>query len=219
MRKLLIAGVLLATVTVVACGDDATAPLPKLLLVTNGGFETGDLTGWTDSIVRSDTSVPGGIYITGDTIGPASGHRIPLPAYGAYAALNDQDGPTMHILYQDIMIPAKYSAAFTATIYLNNENITFVNAPNDGLSILGEANQQFRIDVMDPSAPVDDVGAGVLQNLYQTVPADSLTPTKTVTVTADLSGFAGETIRLRFAEAGNQFYFQAQIDSVQVTGT
>ncbi len=50
---------------------------------------------------------------------------------------------------------------------------------------------------MATSAPVDDVGTGVLQNLYQTMPGDPLTDT--LQVTADLSLYAGQTVRLRFA--------------------
>jgi hypothetical protein len=197
------------------CGDDPVAPRPTVLLVTNGDFETGDLSGWTDSIVSSTAA---GVYVGNDTLGPASGAVIPLPPEGNNAALFDQNGATTHILYQDIMVPAEYNAAFQAMIYLNNTHTDYVIAATEGLSVIGiEANQQFRIDVMDPAAPVDDVGAGVLQNLYQTMPGDSLT--RSFQVTADLSAYAGQTVRLRFAAAVKQFFFQIGIDAVQVTGT
>ena len=45
MGSTLLAGTLLAGVAALGC-DDSTGPLPTLFLVTNGGFETGDLTDW-----------------------------------------------------------------------------------------------------------------------------------------------------------------------------
>ncbi|HEX5004907.1 MAG TPA: hypothetical protein VFV65_06295 [Gemmatimonadales bacterium] len=215
MRKLFIAGALLATVVAGACSDEPTGPTPPVYLVSNGTFETGDLTGWTDSAV---TTVSGGVFATGDTMTPMSARPVPLPAEGAFWALFDQVTDNTTILYQDIAIPAGKTASFTARIYLNNEYTDYVISPTTGLLTGGLVpNQQFRIDVMDRAADIDDVGAGVLQNLYQTMPGDPLNAN--VTVAADLSAFAGDTVRLRFAVAVGENFFQVGIDSVQVTGT
>ena len=217
MRRILLAGAVLAGVATLGCSDDPTAPPPRptLLLVTNGGFETGDLTNWTDSVVSNGT---GDVYVVSDTIAPTSGTIIPAPPEGTNQALFDQNASTMHIMYQDITIPAEYNAAFTASIYLDNRHADYTIAPTEGLSVVGvEANQQFRIDVMSTSAPVDDVGTGVLQNLHQTMPGDPLIDT--LQVTADLSAYAGQTVRLRFAAAVRENFFAVAIDTVQVTGT
>jgi hypothetical protein len=156
--------------------------------------------------------------VTGATTGPASGQPVPVPSGGSFWALIDQNSDVTAMLYQNIAIPADRDAAFTATIYLNNEHTDFIIAPTIGLMTAGaEANQQFRIEVMDPTSDIDDVGAGVLQNLYQTMPGDPLS--ENITVTADLSAFAGQTIRLRFAAAVGEDFFQIGIDSVEVTGT
>jgi hypothetical protein len=215
MHPLLRAATLVIVAAAIACGDDGR---PTLQLVTNGGFETGDLTGWTDSVIDGFGNAVG-VYVTNAATGPASSHPIPAPASGTYGALFDQNGEAQHIVYQDIAIPAGYtSAAFTASIYLNNEHSDYVIAPTGGLAVQpvsAEPNQQFRIDVMSPAAPVDGVGAGVLRNLYQTMPGDPLT--NNIVVTDDLAAFAGQTIRLRFAAAVGEMFFQVGIDAVQVS--
>ena len=65
----------------------------------------------------------------------------------------------------------------------------------------GQKNQQFRIDVMKPEAPLESLDpADVLRTVFATKPGDplSMTPTR---VTANLSAFAGQTVRLRIANA------------------
>jgi hypothetical protein len=77
---------------------------------------------------------------------------------------------------------------------------------------------------MDPTAPVDDVGAGVLRNIFITAPGDPLVTTAPGdpqmtpvyrTIVADLSAFAGQRIRLRFAEVNNQLFLQMGVDKVR----
>ncbi|MDP3909605.1 MAG: hypothetical protein Q8Q14_04370 [Gemmatimonadales bacterium] len=213
MRPFLRATAVLLVAAGLACSDDSTAPTPLLLLVENGGFESGDLTGWMKSVTTLDVA---DVYVTDAATGPASGNNIPAPPEGTYGALFDQDGPATHILYQDITIPAGYTVAdFTASIYLNNVLTDYHIAPTEGLAVNGsEQNQQFRIDVMNPGAAVDDVGAGVLENLYQTDPGDPLS--ENILVTANLAAYAGQTVRLRFAAAVNEDFFQVGIDEVQV---
>ena len=80
-----------------------------------------------------------------------------------------------------------------------------------------EPNQQARVDIMDPSAPVDGVGAGLLENIFVTSPGDPAESGYT-TITADLGAYAGQTIRLRFVEVDNQNSFYFGVDNVQVTG-
>jgi hypothetical protein len=76
-------------------------------------------------------------------------------------------------------------------------------------------NQQFRADIMMPGSDAFDVGAQVLANVYQTDPGDPLVSGYS-TVTFDLSAYAGQTIRIRFAEVDNQNFFQAGVDNVAI---
>lgn len=50
-------------------------------------------------------------------------------------------------------------------------------------------------------------------NVYQTQPGDPLTLGYT-TISADLSAYAGRTVRIRFAEVDNQLYLNAGVDQV-----
>lgn len=194
---------------VVACGGDDVQHL-----VENGGFESGDFTTWTVSNAGN-----GGFVVTDDTIVQSTavtGAGVPLPPEGTYAAVTDMSAAGTRILYQDIDIPNGAQATFRATIYVENLAGDYVIAPTVGLDYTSEANQQVRVDVMDPAAAVADVGAGVLLNIFQTQPGDSLIlPPRQIT--ADLSAFAGQTVRIRFAEVDNQNFQHFGVDAVDVS--
>ena len=77
-------------------------------------------------------------------------------------------------------------------------------------------NQQYRVDLIKPSAPIDSVAAGnVLRNLFQTQPGDP-NPKGYTLIATDISAFAGQTVRLRFAEVDNQGFFNAAVDNVGI---
>ncbi len=73
----------------------------------------------------------------------------------------------------------------------------------------------MRVDIMDPNAPVDDIGAGVLQNLFLTSPGDPASIGYT-NIAADLSAYSGQTIRIRIAEVDNQGYLNGSIDDISM---
>lgn len=77
------------------------------------------------------------------------------------------------------------------------------------------ANQQFRADIMMPGSDTFAVDAAVLANVYQTDPGDPLVSGYS-TVTYDLSAYAGQTIRIRFAEVDNLTFFQVGVDNVAI---
>jgi len=56
----------------------------------------------------------------------------------------------------------------------------------------------------------------VLANLFQTNPGDPLTNGGYTTVSFSLDAFAGQTVRLRFAEIDNQLFFNVGIDNVRL---
>ncbi len=89
-------------------------------------------------------------------------------------------------------------------VYYENQGGTFATPPSLDYNVF--PNQQYRVDIVRPSAPVDSVAPGdVLANVFQTNVGDpsSLAPTP---VSVDLSGFAGTTVRIRFAEVDNQAF-------------
>ena len=102
------------------------------------------------------------------------------------------------------------------TTWYDNWNIDFYTPDSLSYQIL-EPNQQYRIDIMKPDAPVDSVAPeDILATVFRTEVRDpaSMEPTP---MTVDLSQFAGSTVRLRFAEVDNQNLFVAGVDDVKVT--
>ena len=181
-------------------------------LIINGGFETGDLTGWTD--INSAGSSGSWFAYMGNT-SPLSAQPILPPPDGDWAATTDQIAPGSHILFQDIEIPKNFIVNCSVIVYYENTNIEFI-APlsldwDDG------PNQQARIDIMDPDAPNFDVETGVLENILHTLPGDPLTLSYT-TLNFDLTDFAGTTVRFRAAEVDNQSGFRFSIDNLSCIG-
>lgn len=200
-----IGGVLVAAALSLGCGDSSG---PVLQLVTNGGFETGDFTGWT-----VDNAGVGDFFVLSDSTGHGLADTILGPPESTYAAVTIQSGPGSHILYQDLALPTHSKIRLQATVYICSL-ASF--ADNGNLDHSGLANQQFRVDIVDPAANVRDVGAGVLLAVWRTMPGD---PRESgyVLLDVDLTAFAGQTVRLRFAEVDNQVQLHAAVDAVSVT--
>ena len=187
------------------CGDSSG---PTLQLVQNGGFETGDLTAW-----NVDNLGSGAFIVLSDTVGNGLADTILAPPDSTFAAVSIQSNPGSHVLYQDIFLPANARVRFQATVYVLSM-AAFVDA--GGLVHTAGANQQFRVDIVSPGAPLRDVGAGVLLAVYRTMPGDTVA-SGYIHLTADLTPFAGQTVRLRFVEVDNMDYLHAGVDAVSVT--
>ncbi len=113
-----------------------------------------------------------------------------------------------NILYQDFTIPTT-TTSLTLSLNLMLFSANAFTNPNQVSALTyttQQHNQQFRIDLMDPNANPEDVGSGVLKNLFQTTPATSAaggyTPIS-MDLTPFLSTLAGKTVRLRFAGVTN----------------
>ena len=188
-------------------------------LFENGGFETGDFTGWT--VVQQPGS-GGDWFVYSGTTSPFDIPILPPPE-GTYAAVTDQQDPSSQVLFQDVDVPVG-TAECSVIVYYENRageegeevrlrevDAIFVNGPN--LNFDEGPNQQARIDIMDPLAPNFDIGAGVLLNIFQTNPGDPASLGYT-TLNFDLSDFAGTTVRFRAAEVDNLGVFNFSIDDV-----
>jgi len=87
------------------------------------------------------------------------------------------------------------------------------------LALGPEMNQHVRVDVVKPSAPLDTVAPGdILATLYVSKNGDpeALAPTR---LTADLTPFAGQTIRLRVATSVTLGPINSGLDGVTITNT
>jgi hypothetical protein len=179
---------------------------------TNGGAGTSTFAGWT---VSDQAGSAGSFFVqTGTTAPPDRPITVPAPPVGSFAAMSAQNGPGSHILYQDIAIPAGVTAAtFSAQVYVNNAATSFVTPAS--LDDTVTPNQQARIDIVNPAAPLTDVGAGVLLNVFRTNAGDPLV-SGYAAITADLTPFAGQTVRVRIAEVDNESNLSLGVDGVSV---
>ena len=199
----------------------ATAAITALVMpaaaqsatVVNGDFETGTLNGW--QLVNSSASGSWFAYSgTANPMSPEFGPEVPPPPAGNYAAIVAQGDPGLHIMYQDVPLEPYYTHSLSLVAYYRSYAPIYAAGTLDYKSI---PNQQYRIDVMNPSAAIDSVNpADILATVFATKTGDpeQLGPTP---VTVDLSPFAGQTVRLRFAEVDNQLFFSAGTDSVAIT--
>jgi hypothetical protein len=72
---------------------------------------------------------------------------------------------------------------------------------------------------MRPSTPIESLEpADILRTIFQTSPGDPR-ERKPTRLTADLSQFAGQTVRLRIANAVHEEFFNAGVDAVSISST
>jgi hypothetical protein len=190
--------------------------------IENGGFETGTLEGW--HVHRA--SEAGNWFAYQGTETPFSGKKplgepVQPPPQGNFAAITDEANPESLLLYQDINVGTGEKQRLSLLAYYDSVDPIAVPFPDtlsiDDETLAGQANQQFRIDLVRPEAPLESLDpADVLQTLFQTKPGDpkSMPPTR---VSADLSPFAGQTVRLRIANAVHEETFNAGVDAVEIS--
>jgi len=189
--------------------------------VVNGGFESGDFAGWQ---VRSSTGA-GKWYAYKGTAPPIPHERgavsVQPPPQGAFAAIADELNPETLLLYQDLQLEPGTSYRLSLLAYYDSYSALAVPSP-DTLSVdeevLGpKTNQQFRIDLVKPSAPLDSVQPeDVLLNLFQTRSGGGrrMGPTQLI---GELAPFAGQTVRLRIAVAATEEVLSAGVDAVSLS--
>ena len=157
----------------------------------NGGFETGDLTGWFTPITNAAFVIDDG------TVYPPSGDGPAPPYDGSYSALSDQVPPAVSALCRTITLP---SAAGTLTLSwadrIRNYNSDF------------DTNQQFEVEIRD----TNDV---VLRTVFSTQPGDPTLQSWTQR-SADVSSFAGRTVRVAFVVNAGESFLDVDLDQVSL---
>jgi len=177
-------------------------------------FESGALTDW-----RAIGAGSGGwfVYSDGRTAPDAAQSDpnvpfdLPDPPQGEFAAVTDMNAPGTLILYRDVKLEGRF--ALHVTVYYAG---TAPFASPETLAFDGpEANQQFRVDLVDRSAPIDSVASGdVLVNAFHTSTDDpaSLPPTD---VSVDVSPWADQTVRLRLTVSNNAGPLRVGVDNIR----
>jgi D-alanyl-D-alanine carboxypeptidase len=202
-----------AAAYVVARDDPPRAETPTTFVV--GDFESGELGGW-----RAVGGGSGGWFVYSD------GQKAPDPAQtdpnvpfnvhdpprGTFAVVTDMSGPGTRILYRDLELDGRF--ALEAIVFYSGSGP--FSSPDTLAHDAREPNQQFRIDLVRPSAPIDSVAQDdVLVTLFRTSPesAPALGPAR---VSADVSRWAGQTVRLRLAQTDNSGPLRAGVDDIRL---
>lgn len=187
------------------------APTPVLI----EDFESGTLDGWLLDCRGHGCWYPYDDGATSPLVGEASDPENPFampdPPQGEFAAATDTAAEGTRILYRDLELAGRQELHLT--VYYENPFGVFYRVPelsHDGIT----PTQLYRIDVMDPSAPVDSLAEGdILATIFLTEPGDppSLPPTE---ITFDLSPWAGQTVRLRLVNVDNFGPMRAGVDNI-----
>src|SRR5262245_28962974 len=181
-------------------------------IVTNGDFETGNLSGWKTDIPNMPG--PRNCFVYTGTTSPLSSNTIPAPPQGTHAAISDQNAISRQILYQDVTLPPGGTVNQLSLIAYYH-SLTAITSP-DSLDLSLNPNEQYRIDLIKPGAAIDSVASGdVLLNVFrtQTGAPVTLAPTQ---MAASLTPFAGQTVRLRFAVVTKNAVLNAGADAVSI---
>ena len=177
--------------------------------VKNGGFEAGSLGGWQKTYYPSPADPAGAWIVYGEVMRGI----FPAPPQGEFAAVTNQGDPSAQILSQVVKLRDNRRHKLSFQLAYSNSNEVF-QTPGS-LRVAGE-NQQFRMDVMKPGAPIRSVkGKHVLEHVYRTDEGDP-NLRGYGRVTANLTPYAGEEVRLRFAVVVTESVLNAGIDAVKV---
>jgi CubicO group peptidase (beta-lactamase class C family) len=181
-------------------------------------FESGAITGW-----QAVGGGSGGWFVYADGHKPPDPAQsdpgvpfdVPDPPQGGFAAVTDMNGPGTCILYRDLRLEGRFSLRlsvfYTGTGPFSSPATLAYDTP--------EANQQFRIDLLSPSAPIDSVAKGdVLVNVFHTSPGDPARRPPTE-ARVDVSAWAGQTVRLRLATTDNQGPLRVGVDNIRFQRT
>jgi hypothetical protein len=181
--------------------------------VVNGNFETGNLAGW-----QQFNQIGNGEWFTYEKEGAEEEGFFPPPS-GRFAAVDDQNEPDLDVLFQDIALEPGFTHQLALTFYYRSTEPIVVPSPEALLLADGADNQHVRVDVIKPTAPVDSVNpTDILTTLFanKSGDPDALAPTR---LSADLSAFAGQTVRLRIANSVTEGPFNTGLDDVSITST
>jgi len=167
--------------------------------ITNGGFETGDLTGWT---TFEANTVGDGLFraAAGGSVLPLSGAIAPPASEGDTLAISDMAAAGLRVLYQDITIPADATLSFD--LWWNNAAGFWVNPGNMFPNPF--PNQHARIDLISLDAPLNTTNPADIALALVTLDDGRTESEGWESFSFDLADLAGQTLRLRIAEVDNQ---------------
>jgi D-alanyl-D-alanine carboxypeptidase len=206
--------VVLSLAVVASCTDAGGGRNDLPMRIVMDDFESGAITDW-----QTVGSGSGGwlVYRNGEEA-PDPAHSdpnvpfdVPDPPQGKFAVVTDMNGPGTRILYRDVRLDGQFTLHLTVFYAGAGAFSSPKTLAHDG----SEANQQFRIDLVAPSVPIDSVAGGdVLVNIFHTSPGDPARGQPT-DVSVDVSPWAGQTVRLRLAGTDNHGPLRVGVDDIR----
>jgi hypothetical protein len=182
-----------------------------------GGFEN-ELAAWTK------TSFYGNTEWATQTTADAEGEfefSAPLPAaLASHVAATEYGGSDTAILTQTFALPSASQLNLSLYLFYKSETPTAVPTP-ETLFVNPSAgdNQQVRVDVLRPNAPLESVSPNdILATLYAS-PTGGPRVLEPTLLSADLSQFAGQTVTLRIANATSEGEMKVGVGAVSLVAT
>lgn len=214
----LLAALMIACTGVVLAQSSTASSVSAATKVKNGGFETGDFSGWR----RANWPVSSGNWFVyrGTTSPLDTVSNLAAPPQGRFAATTDQRNPGSHVLYRNIRLKRGMKHKLSFYLYYQNYGAASIAGPfftPNTLNPRNRSNQQYRVDILKPRAkPFTVKKKAVMARVFRTEVGDpSFLEPKLLTF--NLTRFAGKTVRLRFAEVDNEASLLASLDKVKVT--
>ncbi len=196
----------------------AAAPATAQELIINGGFETGDYTGWSANVAAGSN---GGLTVIGNGANaPFSSNPTATNAGGgSFVSMTDQGGPGAYDLRQSFLVPlGATSVILTADHVATDWSGAGPIIDPIGLDYTGPANQHARVDLLVGTAALFSTApADILATFYLGV--DAGTPASwTTSWTNDITALVtpGQSYIIRFGQVDNQGFFNQGVDNVSV---
>jgi hypothetical protein len=183
-------------------------------LIVNGGFETGDYTGWTTNVQGGSN---GNLQIIANVTGtsPISGSAfLGNPGGGNFFSITDQSGPGSYSLTQSFTLASAQTVRISFQMFANDQSGTiFANGRDYSTS----PNQNAVVDILLGTAdPFTNAAADIISTLYGPG-ADTAGNPNPFTSYSTLLSLAAGTYQIRFGETDNQLFFQQGVDNVSVS--
>jgi hypothetical protein len=210
MKSLRLACAVGAAAVLMAGGANAAS------LIVNGGFETGDLTGWTPNV---EVDSAGGLFVepTGSS-GPISSLPTQTNPNGQnFFAMSDQGGPGSYSLTQSFTIgPKTTNVVVSFDLFANN----YDGGPFPGRDFKAGAVQNVEVDVLTGGAdPFTTDPNDIVAVLYGPGADAGANPNPWTSYSVSLGTLPVGTYLIRFAETDNQAPLTMGVDNVSITAT
>ena len=184
-------------------------------LMVNGGFETGDFTGWT---VTTAPSSSGSIVVTSGNTAPMSSATVVDPSEGSNHVLTGQSGPGAYAISQVFSVSAAASSLMLSFDMFSATGSPLIDGGLDPFA--GTQTQNARVDILAVGSDAFSTTTGLVASVLAPFVSGSFgTPYQSYSF--DVLPFltAGTSYSLRFAQADNAGIMTMGVDNVSLMET